>query len=156
MSVQYTAHGKTMSLQEWGKELGVNWKTLWARIHKSNIPVEAALSKDFKKKPKPRDFNKLISKKCAWCGSEFLIPQCRDWREHCCSSVCKTLKNEYEKQQKLKERKRACVHCGKEFVPRLGQINQGKGLFCSNNCFIHSDYLNKAKTSNVAKWKRSN
>lgn len=40
-----------------------------------------------------------------------------------------------EKQSRL----RNCLNCGKQFQPRLQQINNGQGKYCSNKC--HLDYL---------------
>ena len=79
-----------------------------------------------------------ITKICLNCDSEFSIPQCRDWREHCCSSQCK---KEY-KQKLLDEdkdhRKRFCQGCGEVFYPRWTQINDGQGKYCSLDCSLPS------------------
>ena len=41
----YTFDGKTMSLQEWGKYLDIEWHTLYARINKYKWSLSQALKK---------------------------------------------------------------------------------------------------------------
>jgi 5-methylcytosine-specific restriction endonuclease McrA len=73
-----------------------------------------------------------ITKACRNCGADFSIPNCRDWREHYCSLACRTAFKLAQKET----RKRSCETCGEEFYPRLGQIRDGCGRFCSNRCAL--------------------
>lgn len=59
-----------------------------------------------------------IFKNCANCGDEFRIPVSRDWREHCCSSDCKTELREQAKTASKAARTRQCGICGTAFIAR--------------------------------------
>jgi len=75
-----------------------------------------------------------ISKKCRNCDSVFSVPPCRDWREHCCSTVCKI---EYRQKQSLElraARTRHCERCGNQFIAKKSQLDVGDGRFCSVSC----------------------
>ena len=74
--------------------------------------------------------SKRIEKICLNCGNEFSIPQCRDFREHCCSSECK--RKLREKKKAVRDRK--CLQCGRIFRPRQYQLDHGQGKFCSDAC----------------------
>lgn len=84
------------------------------------------------------DDDKRITKKCTVCGVFFIIPKCRDWREHECSSDCK---NKKRLIIKLK-RERSCLVCNKKFFPRKIQIENGGGKFCSMYCLHQSNIGN--------------
>ena len=43
-NVMLTHQGKTQTLAQWAKELGINMDTLWRRINVLNMPVERALT----------------------------------------------------------------------------------------------------------------
>lgn len=77
-----------------------------------------------------------IKKQCECCGIEFSIPKCRDWREHSCSSSCKRLVREQRSRESAAYRSRSCLECGTRFVPRMAQIRNGDGRYCSNRCGV--------------------
>lgn len=85
-----------------------------------------------------------ITKQCKNCGADFAIPPCRDWREHCCSTVCKRAFAANKLAASVASRSRSCLECGKAFVARQTQIDAGGGKFCSKNCGIryNHDILN--------------
>lgn len=144
----YAAHGKEQTLQEWGEELGVKWKTLWARINKG-IPVEEALSPSYVKKKPPRDASKLIEKICQGCGNAFLIPRCRDWREHSCSSICKRRVREIKSKELRDSRTKECIACGASFVAKKSQLDAGQAKYCSYKCSIENALHPAAHTPEV-------
>ena len=51
-----------------------------------------------------------IEKKCLFCGGKFVIPRCRDSREHCCSSECKKRFREQKKAEDMLFRKRVQLY----------------------------------------------
>lgn len=75
-----------------------------------------------------------IEKTCTVCGVLFLIPPCRDWREHECSSDCKVAARVARSKALMKSRSRACERCGGAFVVKKSQIDSGHGKFCSQSC----------------------
>lgn len=88
-----------------------------------------------------------ISKMCLLCGAAFLIPPCRDWREHCCSSVCKRAHAAKTRADDLAARTRKCLVCSTEFVARRTQIDEGQGRFCSKACgLLHNRELLNSET----------
>lgn len=78
--------------------------------------------------------NNTIVKMCLNCHKEFKIPKCRDWREHCCSSVCKAEQRKFVLDKNKKEREKICQYCDSVFYPRQYQIDSGDGKFCSKAC----------------------
>ena len=88
-----------------------------------------------------------ISKICLSCGAAFLIPPCRDWREHCCSSACKKACAAKAAAISIAERTRVCTQCSCQFVARQTQIDAGEGKFCSKNCGLEHNraILNSAE-----------
>lgn len=89
--------------------------------------------------------NKRIEKKCLNCGKIFTIPQCRDWREHCCPGACKKEFREKSVAESAQKRVRTCLLCGKEFVARQWQIDTGIGKYCSLHC-SHKSHKGKSVT----------
>lgn len=92
-----------------------------------------------------------ITKQCLHCKADFKIPPCRDWREHCCSSLCKRAHAATIKAESVARRTRSCVHCGAIFIARQTQIDAGVGKLCSKACGIKYNHglLNSAE--NIAK-----
>lgn len=129
----YEAHGKAMTLQEWGEVLGVKWKTLWARID-SGIPIQEALTKTLEKRVLPRNPDKTVRMSCAHCGKEYVVPKCREWRERCCSSECKIGKRRADKAMRDQSRQRGCVNCGSTFIATKWQIERTGAKYCSRTC----------------------
>lgn len=100
--------------------------------------------------------NNRITKACLNCKAEFSIPVCRDWREHCCSSACKTVYRKAGVEAARKSRERSCLDCGSIFYPRQNQIDNGQGKYCSNKCQIkavviiaHTEQANKRRADAV-------
>ena len=88
---------------------------------------------------------RTMKKKCKYCGDMFVIPICRDWREHCCSSECKiNLKKKLNEEGVIK-RTRSCLSCGSKFSPRNYQIKTGQGKYCSKAC-LFKEMIKKAHT----------
>lgn len=78
--------------------------------------------------------DRTITKACLCCGKDFTIPQCRDWREKCCSSECKVQHRKNKTAQLKAERTRQCAHCGSDFVVKKSQLDAGSGKHCSHRC----------------------
>lgn len=129
----YSAHGISMTLKQWAVHLSVEYKTLWARVNKG-IELESALVKKMAAKKKERSPEKTLIKACLYCSHEFVIPKCRDWREHCCSSECKALLADRKKAASIEQRTRTCLTCSKEFIARGTQIRSGEGNYCTVRC----------------------
>lgn len=98
--------------------------------------------------------SRTIIKICRRCNKEFSIPRSREWREHCCSPACKKLLHEAQSKEKIAIRKRACLACGTEFIPRPYQLKIGQGRFCSRPCAhpfmvasAHTEEANSKRTT---------
>ena len=107
------------------------------------------------KKTTNQERKNTLTKNCLWCDCFFVIPVCRDWRDHCCSSECKRLLREKKQEESKKERSRDCLYCGVEFVARKTQIDAGNGKYCSNVCFIATGYLSDAAHNSESNIKRA-
>ena len=82
------------------------------------------------------------AKRCICCGVWFSLPTCHSDRHSSCSSECQKRR----RKEALESRRRMCSVCGKSFVPRLSQIRNGAGRYCSVTClskesvaWIHND-----------------
>lgn len=74
---RYEYNGKSLTLEEWSKELNISRKTLWKRIHQG-MPVEIALSM-----PLRRSYLKVDTKtrlRCIWNG---MIKRCDNPKNSC-------------------------------------------------------------------------
>lgn len=135
MGVLYSAHGQSLSLQQWGDVLGVQWKTLWQRIKVLGLAPEAALVEAIQRKPPSRNPNRTAQINCASCGAAVVIPRCRAERgEKCCSTECRTALRKKKSEESADSRRRQCAQCRKSFVPRRWQLDQGDGHLCSRTC----------------------
>lgn len=67
---------------------------------------------------------------CKQCNTGIKTFPSRVWRTNFCSDDCRQLNF----QNKLQERKRTCLHCNTEFIPRLWQIKENNGKYCSAIC----------------------
>jgi 5-methylcytosine-specific restriction endonuclease McrA len=67
---------------------------------------------------------------CISCAKPMFFPKSKVGKYKTCSDECR----EIEKQKRLVSRKRNCLGCNKSFVPRLTQIQNGIGLYCSHKC----------------------
>ena len=94
-----------------------------------------------------------IEKICNVCGCKFVIPQCRDWREHSCSTECKVVARNIRKEILKKERTRVCLCCGDSFVVKKSQIDRNQGKYCSLKC-SHKMALTPARMSPEAQEKK--
>lgn len=151
--MEYSAHGITLTLQQWQCVLGIRWKTLHGRISRGH-DIENSLSIDFVRKKIERKEDKIIKKKCLHCNHEFIIPKCRDWREHCCSSICKKEYRENKIAIAAESRRRNCKECNASFIARKWQIDNNIGIYCSTSCLIKNGVLEKSKLTPEAKIKR--
>ena len=97
------------------------------------------------------DQNKRVVKTCRNCGAEFSVPQCRDWREHCCSSACKKELRAKVIAKRKSDRMRICGTCGKEFEARQWLIDQGFGKYCSNKCATTGNVGSKRSPETIIK-----
>ncbi len=100
-----------------------------------------------------------LTKFCLNCSSEFTVPVCRDWREHCCSSDCKKQHRERKRDERKESRKRNCLECSSVFYPRQYQIEIGQGKFCSMKCSVVSmvkiAHQPEANENRTLSWRKS-
>lgn len=92
---------------------------------------------------------------CKHCQEEFQQQPSRVWRDKFCSPKCST---QYKVNKKL-EKQRTCLECGEAFFPRLNQLKNGQGKYCSRECrnknippnFLSSETREKA----LKTWKQN-
>lgn len=125
--------GLAMTLKQWAKHLDIEYKTLWMRF-RDGMTMEKALQRTVQRTKTKRNPSKTVEKKCVACGSVFVIPKCRDWRESCCSSECKTAYRATQRAEEIASRTRQCMACGKNFTARKTQIEAGGGKYCCSAC----------------------
>lgn len=85
---------------------------------------------------------------CACCGKDMWFPKSKIGSYKTCGVECSTKLSTQKKQK----RKRNCCTCGKEFIPRISQINSGIGKYCSRACAMpnmiaaaHTEEANKKR-----------
>ncbi len=66
-----------------------------------------------------------ITKVCPQCKKPFSIPPCRENKYNFCSMECK----------RANTPKRNCKKCGKEFSTKLSKVKDGRGSYCSKECW---------------------
>lgn len=102
---------------------------------------------------------RTMMKDCRNCGKAFLIPACRNWREHDCSSACKAKSREKRSALLRAIRTRNCELCGIWFVAKKSQIDAGEGRFCSLSCsaksFSATDEFRASRLKSAATFKES-
>lgn len=67
---------------------------------------------------------------CKNCNSDIKTFPCKVWRTNYCSDKCR----KESKQKIIDSRKRNCLFCNKEFIPRKAQIDFGNAKYCSFVC----------------------
>jgi very-short-patch-repair endonuclease/endogenous inhibitor of DNA gyrase (YacG/DUF329 family) len=76
-----------------------------------------------------RDEKVLVT--CLNCGKEFEVDKERANSRKFCSVECR---KEYNKKKTIKIRVQ-CINCGKEFEVSPYKVKQGRGKFCSRECY---------------------
>jgi len=71
---------------------------------------------------------------CKHCHKDFNVPPSKVWRSNFCSDPCRQKAKEIVDVVKKTERTRFCLHCNKKFVPRLYQLKNNIGKYCSIIC----------------------
>lgn len=80
---------------------------------------------------------------CKFCGRKIYLPSCKAGKYKTCGGVCAAgWRNKIKTEQSLSrgfstpnaERMRCCNTCSTIFYPRLTQIKNGAGKFCSQKC----------------------
>jgi len=90
---------------------------------------------------------------CIICNKEMWFPKTKHGKYLTCGKDCADKKNNAKKIA----RKRNCETCNKEFYPRLFQIKNNAGKFCSQKCNKASHIaMNEEKAQKKAKiaWKK--
>lgn len=71
-----------------------------------------------------------IEHACKFCGRSYWLPKSKSGKYTTCGSECAAKL----RQQSKESRKRFCASCSKEFYPRLVQLRDGRGVYCSRQC----------------------
>lgn len=73
-----------------------------------------------------------IQAECVACGKSMWFPSCKAGKYLTCSPECRKEKGRIARAS----RKRNCLVCASEFVPRMGQISNAQGKYCSVACSV--------------------
>lgn len=71
---------------------------------------------------------------CIGCGTPMWFPPTKAGKYKTCGEKCSTAQREKVRAS----RERACLGCGRSFVPRPAQIANGGGKYCSVQCSIRA------------------
>ncbi len=71
---------------------------------------------------------------CVICHREMWFPPSKVGKYLTCSQSCAQALREKRTQELNELRKRRCVRCGCEFVPKKSQLDSGVGIYCSHAC----------------------
>ena len=75
-------------------------------------------------------------KKCLICGKKFRVIAARKKSAKYCSNKCRYKSRKGENYRSPAVRKmQTCLQCGKTFKMRVYQIENGKGKYCSKECY---------------------
>lgn len=77
-----------------------------------------------------------IERVCPICRRQFWLPPSKVTNNIRCSAECNAKHREAMKE----DRKRTCIGCGATFYPRISQLRNGTGKYCSHAChgFVES------------------
>lgn len=82
---------------------------------------------------------------CVVCGKKYWLPPSKSNKYLTCGGECASERNKRTKES----RKRRCVTCGTEFIPRKIQIDNGIGIYCSPKCNTKAHIAMNTKDAHV-------
>jgi len=97
---------------------------------------------------------KKLRKDCVVCGVAMWFPPSKHGKYLTCGGEC----GKKNQQKAALDRARKCLTCGKEFIPRIAQLNAGGGKYCSNSCAAPTREAGRTPQArlNAAKSRRQN
>jgi rubrerythrin len=87
---------------------------------------------------------KKINVVCKVCGINMYFPKSKADKYKTCGGECLRTFREKTKEEKNNNNKRDCIKCGKHFIARTWQIENGNGKFCSKQCALR--YISEKET----------